>query len=96
MPKEKVYDSSEMFDFEVGWSKEGQNVQLGILTHNGCSIKDWLAGRSEIGSPSVDDPSKMSVLPSFESLWGTLDRSQINRLIRALRKARDEAYGRDE
>ena len=27
--------------------------------------------------------------------WVTLDREQINRLIRVLRKARDQAYGAD-
>ena len=37
-----------------------------------------------------------SDLPSFNSLWGTLDRAQINRMIKMLRKARDEAYGTDE
>ena len=35
-------------------------------------------------------------LASFNSLWASLDRTQINRLIRMLRKARDESYGRDE
>jgi hypothetical protein len=29
-------------------------------------------------------------------LWMDLDRGQINRLIRSLRRARDAAYGRDE
>ena len=31
----------------------------------------------------------------YDSLWANLDRAQINRLIRALRKARDAAYGSD-
>lgn len=31
-----------------------------------------------------------------DGIWMTLDRRQINTLIRHLRRARDEAYGRDE
>lgn len=31
-----------------------------------------------------------------DGLYCTLGREQINRMIRALRKARDQAYGRDE
>lgn len=31
-----------------------------------------------------------------DGIWMTLDRRQINLLIRQLRRARDEAYGRDE
>jgi hypothetical protein len=33
---------------------------------------------------------------SYTGLWVTLDRYGCNRLIRALRKARDSAFGRDE
>ncbi len=32
---------------------------------------------------------------SFDSLWTDLSRDEINRLIWSLRKARDQAYGRD-
>lgn len=32
----------------------------------------------------------------YRGIYATLDRSACNRLIRALRKARDAAYGRDE
>lgn len=40
--------------------------------------------------PNSPDPGQWS------GLYSTLDRAGINRLIRALRKARDAAYGRDE
>lgn len=33
---------------------------------------------------------------SLDSLWATMDRKQINDLIRVLRRARDAAFGRDE
>ncbi len=32
----------------------------------------------------------------YTALWMSLDRAEINRLIKALRRARDAAYGRDE
>lgn len=34
--------------------------------------------------------------PEFDSLWTDLDRHEINKLIKVLRRARDSAYGRDE
>lgn len=33
---------------------------------------------------------------SADGWWSWLDRSSVNRLIRLLRKARDESFGRDE
>lgn len=33
---------------------------------------------------------------SFDSMWSTLSRKDINDLIRVLRRARDSAFGRDE
>jgi hypothetical protein len=33
---------------------------------------------------------------SFDSLWATMNRKQINDLIRILRRARDSAFGKDE
>jgi hypothetical protein len=38
----------------------------------------------------------MSRQDETEGWYGTLDRHAINRLIRVLRRARDQAYGRDE
>ncbi len=35
-------------------------------------------------------------IPVFTALWFDLSRPEINRLIKALRRARDAAYGRDE
>ena len=48
----------------------------------------------------IDPASIPAELPDFlipGELWtDVLDRSQINTLIRVLRRARDQAYGRDE
>lgn len=102
MPKEKVYDAVELFDVEVGWSSS-HDVQLGISTHDGRSLAHWLAGQQEgIGSHRVEENDRHGYttvapddLPQFTSIWASLDRTGINRLITMLRKARDEAYGRD-
>lgn len=89
MPKDKVYDQSELFDVEVGWSPN-HDVQIGLVTHSGVSIAEWLA------SAVVASGGDMAQLPTFDSLWASLDRAGINRLIRTLRRARDSAYGSDE
>lgn len=90
MPKEKIYDGCEQFDIEIGWGN-GRDVQLGITTHDGRTLVEWL-------TPRPTDPAAPgeSILPGFDSLWASLDRSGVNRLIKALRKARDDAFGRDE
>lgn len=85
MPKEKIYDGSEKFDLQIGWRKDDPDVQIGISTHDGRSLADWLADNQEPAG-----------LPQFDSIWGNFGRDGINRMIRMLRKARDEAYGRDE
>jgi hypothetical protein len=88
VPKEKIYDAANQFDIEIGWMKDNPDVQIGIGTHDGRSIAAWLAG--------TDYEPADAALPTFDSLWGNFGRDGINRLIRMLRKARDEAYGKDE
>lgn len=82
MPKEKIYDVASMYDLEVGW-EPGKYVQVGIESHDGRSLAEHLSA----GGQSPAD---------FTGLWGTYDREGLNRLIRALRRARDSAFGRDE
>ncbi len=81
MPKEKIYDEASMYDMEVGWSRD--NVQVGVTTREGIPLVEQLA-------QDIDDPAK------FTGVWGTLDRAGCNRMIKMLRKARDEAFGKDE
>lgn len=80
MPKEVIYDDSAMYDAVVGWEPD-KYVQVGVQAHNQHNIT-ITAGEQQQAS--------------FESLWGTFNRTGINRLIKALRRARDSAYGRDE
>lgn len=45
------------------------------------------------GDTPADSPRESS---GYSAVWATLDRDAVNRLIRVLRRARDQAYGRDE
>lgn len=121
MPKERIWDDAGMFDLEVGWTATGEYVQVGIITHDGRSLADWLSEKDAPAAPTVPagasittsgdftllntaggnqylvpGAQQQSSLANFNSLWSTLSRAQINRLIRMLRKARDESYGKDE
>ena len=87
MPKEIIYDEATLYDAVVGW-KPGQYVQLGIQTHDGRPVVEVLGAGEE--------PKTMADMAGFTGLWGTYDREGVNRLIRALRRARDQAYGKDE
>ncbi len=90
MPKEIIRDEAGMFDMVVGWT-HGQSAQVGIQTSDGRSLADVLRGGAAVeGQPPQEDPAE------FRSLWGTLDRAGINRMIAVLRRARDQAYGKDE
>lgn len=82
MPKEKIRDEAGMYDVHVGWERD-KHVQVGVETADGRTLAEHLTAEQ-------DTPA------SFKGLWGTLDRAGCNRLIRALRQARDAAFGRDE
>ncbi len=94
MPKELIYDETREWDVTVAWKKgAGGYVQVGIVTHDGVAIAERLHVPSLSGGPS----QRLSPEgPLFNGVWGTFDREGINRLIRMLRHARDQAYGRDE
>lgn len=82
MPKENVNCSViGGFRVEVGW-RPGHEVQ--IATTNTASTLTLEAG---------DSDSK--VMEPFYGWHCTLDRDGINKLIKDLRRARDQAYGAD-
>lgn len=84
MPKEVIYSTVEQYNIEVGWNREASDVQVGIVTADGTPIANHLG------------PNGATEIAAFTSLWGNLDRAGINRLIKSLRTARDQAFGRDE
>jgi hypothetical protein len=78
----------------IGWSRD-RHAQLGVgWVDPDAEAKvpphvGWSA--DFITSTELDEAQKV-----WQSQWIELDRHTINQLIRELRKARDEAFGRDE
>lgn len=87
MPKINVYPPSPTPDHvadrrvEVGWNSGGW-VQIATTT---LTNPDNLSTDTPVAEPKWDSGSFVD-----------LDRQGINNLIRALRTARDKAFGRDE
>lgn len=55
----------------------------------------WLAAQGRYVL-NVIEGSASNPTGSFTGVWSTLDRAGCNRLIKAVRRARDAAFGRDE
>jgi hypothetical protein len=85
MPKENI-NCMVMPDLhvEVGWTPNG-DVQIATVHAN--SPARFPTEVSDDGLQMPDEP--------LRGWYATLDRAGINRLIRALRKARDAAFGAD-
>jgi hypothetical protein len=82
MPKEVIYDSQDANKaVELGWQHDPGTVQLGAT--------------NEMSPFKFPADSGMEGLP-FNGWFVELDRAGINRLIGKLRRARDNAFGRDE
>ena len=87
MPKELIHDAiTGGFRAQVGWGgiagEDSGYVQVATVNENSdLQLNDHL-------------PEGETALP-FEGWHVHLDRAGINRMIRALRRARDSAYGAD-
>lgn len=80
MPKMNINDEcANGFRTEVSWGL-GSYVQIATVNENSTLTLDG-------DSPGAAEP--------FDGWRVTLDRDGINRTIRALRKARDAAFGAD-
>lgn len=94
MPKETTYGSQQPYGedspaesvVQVLWGRETQHVQLVSKCINRSTGDD-------MGPPDERTPREMYFTDGF---YVTLDRAGINKLIRDLRRARDQAYGKDE
>jgi hypothetical protein len=94
MPKQVIRDSADTFDVVVGWSNDG-HVQVATVMQppeNSEAPKNL----KELVATWPDDASDPDNPDGATGLWSTLERSKVNELIRALRRARDAAFGRDE
>jgi hypothetical protein len=95
MPKESVYGIQHTYDpnddhpmvptVDVLWGREGGYVQIV------SKVEDAHGGR---WIKSEDD--SVPETHFTDGMHVDLDRNSINKLIRDLRKARDQAFGKDE
>lgn len=104
MPSEKIHGEAMPINVRVGWSRD-MYVQVGVEHSLGASaiieiVNGWLAAA---GDPPLDwdklradAKDRTGAEPDFTGWHSTLDRPATNELIRVLRRARDQAYGRDE
>lgn len=108
MPKEKIRDESGVLA-QVAWSHD-QYVQVATLHTDPAPFIEWCrqlvtdydraAAVGPVtsilpGPPHITDSGRLFSHESLGMFW-TPNRYQINELIRVLRRARDQAFGRDE
>lgn len=90
MPKEFI--NCEDYGREVTFIGPSGEREAGAMpTVAGCVV--W---NKEVGHVAVRIVDRQKDPDGFEALNLNLDREGINRMIRFLRKARDDAFGRDE
>jgi hypothetical protein len=85
MPKTNIYESAPSIEEQrtrvsVGWAHE-RDVQIGVLHLRPDADRDREYG----------DDGELN----WQGWWMDLTRPQVNHLIQELRKARDDAFGRD-
>jgi hypothetical protein len=94
MPKEVIVNDRDVFGpdssacslLQVRWGRNGF-VEFGSRIVHGADHSDYV--------PTKDERPGDAGKP-IRGHYMSLDRAQINDLIRNLRKARDQAFGRDE
>lgn len=91
MPKETIRtrQGNGNFKLEVGWAVD-QEVQLRIVLDPSDSSGPQTIHALFENTPDIPEWQALSFLFDWQS------RQQINDLIKALRRARDNAFGRDE
>jgi hypothetical protein len=81
MPKETIRDDTGTYHVEVSWLKDTW-VSLATVTADGQSLKERVKEFEDGETP--------------RGLYVSLTRESINQMIRVLRRARDQVFGRDE
>jgi hypothetical protein len=89
MPREYVYGPAAYPD-EQGVTGENENYRIAVSL--GWSRQD-AGGYVQLGT--IRNGKEHSFDPA-DGLYADLDREGINDLIRLMRRARDQAFGRDE
>lgn len=77
---------------KVGWSKEAAHVEVAVVQ----MVEGLYVEHGFLLEDGADISTEEAVrLAKLEPRYIQLDRHGINRLIRSLRKARDDAFGKD-
>jgi hypothetical protein len=93
MPKETTYCSADRhYRVDIGWSREAGHVEIAVKTDAASAILSMADHVPDSDTPGVRYDGQIA----WNGLHAQLDRTAVNELIRTLRKARDQAYGRDE
>lgn len=94
MPKETIKDASGPMRSTSEQTTDG--VTTGSVTIHDLAIQvGWSREAEYVQVASVDLTEESGLRTNF-GWFVELDRPAINRLIRTLRRARDQAYGADE
>lgn len=101
MPKEVVFDNHEFFQLpdgvevpvDVDLQKSNELLGRGYSVMRRAAVVRWTRDRMlvELGVAKLEVSTHRETDPHYLAL----DRSACNRLIRSLRKARDQAFGAD-
>lgn len=104
MPSEVIYGSSGHVDVRISWgNQDSGTIQVVSQAVKGDQdpvdrligvVNEWLKAA---GEPTID-PAKLRAAmpyePQFDGWWAVLeDWGQVNRMIRALKRARDRVFG---
>lgn len=103
MPKEVIYGDGLPYGtpddpgparsiVEIGWTS-GSHVEIATRC---VRAADHSVYEPQPGEPGADEDLAGQKIPRAFGVYLTLDRKGINDLIRHLRRARDQAFGRDE
>ncbi len=101
MPKERIQSrETPTFDVTVGW-RPGGTVQVCTTANDAdARLRAWTEaaqpplGVQMSGAEFVSPPG--TSFTRFDGWHVDLHRDQVNDLIRVLRRARDQTFGRDE
>ena len=93
MPRERITTTTCPFDLEVSWQRDGGVVQVNTNAYDAAQrLHDWV----EVDPKTGEGTPPGTQFTLFNGWHVDLDRPAINRAIRTLRAARDQAFGRDE
>lgn len=94
MPRERITTTDDTpFDVEVTWQRDGNLVQVNTTAYDADQrLRDWV----EVDPKTGEGTKPGTAFTLFNGWHVDLDRNRLNQLIRVLRTARDQAFGRDE